>query len=823
MDVNVRARLTKFLSCTLDRRADMVAAMRTGSRTCLALVLLLPFLRTSSTAAIVASSAGDVCEPAANPCVIAEEVDIAPGAMLDFGLRTLRIESGGVLDFGDSPATVRCGRLEVDVDEGEVAIRATGAGDSTTVPPIRRIEAVRQCSLEARTCFSEDDCDLGPCGVRRCDLEPWVHCSNDAMCNFGSCEDDGKCARHDRYCVTDDDCNAGPCATELTCREPQSFSLFDPAGEPVVCATNSDCALGDCTVGDGGIDLDGSVDLTLYNPHSMLIRAASDIALEGPIDVEGREAEVLLVSGLGGVTIDAPVRSTGNRGAHLFVQGKGSIVVQAPIGMNGHVAGGSVGLFSKGDVVIHDDLVAATEEGRDNAGGITLSAGLDVVVSGGTSENPIDLHSGFLSSPDSEEDDGEGYSLRMVAGRDVNLATNTRLRLDGDYSFGDLFAVRDMLFHAEMEAVVYGEGRGAPSVWIGSVRDMTIGEAASIEVRGEAGAESGHLHIHGDRDVFVDGRLRFSGTDPSFHDPAFPSSVYVRGCMIRVGEHSDVVSSAEGTSNRLEARGGLEIADGASWTCEGCPNRARVRREDNPFVNNGDFDPPLGVAVDEDLLPCPNCIDPGSGDRALCDDGLACTDDVCTDGQCGVTPDDALCDDAVFCNGAATCDAVEGCVAGEPVDCSHLDDGCYVGLCDENAESCTAVLAEVACNDGDECTNDDFCSDGICQGPRDVACGDCGSETIEWGEDCDDGDAAFQFGEACRADCQWTGCGRPTGSSGVRPTTADALFVLRTAVDLEDCEPAVCDVNGSATIDTVDALLVLRSAVGLGSACSPDD
>lgn len=57
------------------------------------------------------------------------------------------------------------------------------------------------------------------------------------------------------------------------------------------------------------------------------------------------------------------------------------------------------------------------------------------------------------------------------------------------------------------------------------------------------------------------------------------------------------------------------------------------------------------------------------------------------------------------------------------------------------------------------------------------------------------------------------GCGQPLSTGGT-PTSADALFILKTAVGSETCALCVCDVNSSGTNTTADALIVLRKAVG---------
>jgi len=136
---------------------------------------------------------------------------------------------------------------------------------------------------------------------------------------------------------------------------------------------------------------------------------------------------------------------------------------------------------------------------------------------------------------------------------------------------------------------------------------------------------------------------------------------------------------------------------------------------------------------------------------------------------------DADCDDGVFCNGAERCDIFAGCVASCPVDCSAGDDFCGTGVCDEESRSCVvAPLCDEQC------------------------------------ERCDP--------EGCVSLC-----GNPWGSESDTINTTDALFTLRAALDLEQCDACVCDVDGNGTVTCTDTLMMLRHIVGLGDifVCSP--
>jgi hypothetical protein len=160
-------------------------------------------------------------------------------------------------------------------------------------------------------------------------------------------------------------------------------------------------------------------------------------------------------------------------------------------------------------------------------------------------------------------------------------------------------------------------------------------------------------------------------------------------------------------------------------------------------------------------LPIAGCLSDGE-----CDDGNACTKDICAEGGCQHSPRDASCDDGRFCNGddfcvdgrceghkgdpcaggdvcadsceesseschadigtacsdgdlcttGDTCDGSGRCVAGDPLDCSPIDGQCVRGMCDGGSGTCVARPVDESCDDGIACTERDACSEGVCFG-----------------------------------------------------------------------------------------------------------
>lgn len=132
-----------------------------------------------------------------------------------------------------------------------------------------------------------------------------------------------------------------------------------------------------------------------------------------------------------------------------------------------------------------------------------------------------------------------------------------------------------------------------------------------------------------------------------------------------------------------------------------------------------------------------HCV-PGQGcvsanEPINCDDGVACTVDVCDNAEqrCISTPNHELCpSDGNFCNGPEMCDATKGCVSGPAPNC---DDGlaCTIDSCDY-ATGCVYLPNSALCDDGVYCNGREECvvGQGCVDGPD--PCSDDGiSCTIE--------------------------------------------------------------------------------------------
>ncbi|MGB0714310.1 MAG: IPTL-CTERM sorting domain-containing protein [Phycisphaerae bacterium] len=161
----------------------------------------------------------------------------------------------------------------------------------------------------------------------------------------------------------------------------------------------------------------------------------------------------------------------------------------------------------------------------------------------------------------------------------------------------------------------------------------------------------------------------------------------------------------------------VNCSDGVDCTVDVCDEDADQcsNTPDNSLCDNGSFCD--GVEVCDPTLDC----QPGGGDP--CDDSVGCTVDACDEAtdMCNNTPNDALCDDGEFCNGVETCDPTGDCQAGDAPIC---DDGnaCTTDVCSDITDQCVSTPNNAACNDNDPCTLD-ICTENGCMNSQ--ICGAC--------------------------------------------------------------------------------------------------
>jgi len=150
-----------------------------------------------------------------------------------------------------------------------------------------------------------------------------------------------------------------------------------------------------------------------------------------------------------------------------------------------------------------------------------------------------------------------------------------------------------------------------------------------------------------------------------------------------------------------QVHAGTPCDDGVGCTVDSCDEVGDecANQPDDSVCDDGGYC--NGAEFCDSLLDCQGGLPVG------CDDGVACTVDVCDEAgtTCTHAADDSICDDGTFCNGAETCDVAGGCLSGAPPVC---DDGisCTSDSCDEAADACASEPVDLACDDGNPCTDD---------------------------------------------------------------------------------------------------------------------
>ncbi|TFH18803.1 MAG: hypothetical protein E4H03_14300 [Myxococcales bacterium] len=248
-------------------------------------------------------------------------------------------------------------------------------------------------------------------------------------------------------------------------------------------------------------------------------------------------------------------------------------------------------------------------------------------------------------------------------------------------------------------------------------------------------------------DVRVGGKL-LTGSDGSGED------LVVDVCRLTVEpggsiDHAlrDAQSYADADNNVLIIRESMTVEAGGEIVASGIDggkNIIRFRDPAKPPLLEGTVDPAPVLITDPSLVGCPVCgnseIDhtescddgnttssdgcrddcqdegclaesPGYPSTPLCDDGDACTIDVCD-------PVGHACGHITSCEEGVAC-TVDTCVAGA---CEHTaddllcddNDDCTADVCSPAAGCVYANLTGPACEDGDLCTQTGTCRRGAC-------------------------------------------------------------------------------------------------------------
>ncbi|MBM4388387.1 MAG: hypothetical protein FJ088_11650, partial [Deltaproteobacteria bacterium] len=123
----------------------------------------------------------------------------------------------------------------------------------------------------------------------------------------------------------------------------------------------------------------------------------------------------------------------------------------------------------------------------------------------------------------------------------------------------------------------------------------------------------------------------------------------------------------------------------------------------------------------------------GKTDEGLCFDGKPCTQDICDQftGKCVFKPIAGECDDGNLCTDNDHCENGE-CVPGSFKNCDD-NNPCTDNKCDTGTGKCFNPNNSNPCEDGNQCTEGDYCQNGGCKagGPK-----NCDDNNICTNESC---------------------------------------------------------------------------------------
>lgn len=213
----------------------------------------------------------------------------------------------------------------------------------------------------------------------------------------------------------------------------------------------------------------------------------------------------------------------------------------------------------------------------------------------------------------------------------------------------------------------------------------------------------------------------------------------------------------------------------------------------------------------------PIVSNPVAGVLLRCDDGVACTLDLCDAGVGCVNtpaPDGSVCDDGDLCTTSDACEA-GACVGSAPVTCEAAGTCRAVGTCDPATGLCDDPPAEdgAGCDDGDLCTDGDLCLGGACVGGDAVVCEDdddvCTAATCDpeagcvlvaaaEGAPCEDGDVCSTASSCAEGACVGT---LFVSCDDGDPCTADACDPVAGCVYEPAADGVPCDDGGLCTTD----------------------
>ena len=605
----------------------------------------------SEGASLTVSSADELCTPLAISCTISDDVTVIDDSTLDFGIRRVELIDKGKLQSGSLGMTILCGSFHAYGSTDGAAISAKSSDDDGfSYGGFLLIDATKGCSDAEAHCQSNDDCQLGTCGVRRCARRNTLLCGADADCEIETCLANGRCSEStSNRCLSNADCSVGPCSTQLSCPR-----LVKGPGWPddvVPCNADADCDFGVCDRGDGGIDLDAVVDVAGDQPGGLFLHAEGPVILHRSVEADGAPNEfggsLEFLSRGSDVRLLGDLHLTGNLGGDFLAEAFGDIEIAGVVdARGGGWDGGVIDVEAGGSILVTGSLLASSMKSGGRGGWVDLYADEDVVLD--ASGLPATAIQVALQGADGGRwPDGSGGELRAVAGRDVIVVGPSRIALNGVLPKGlggsvGFIGGRDVFLHSIIESstpATSGEG-GRMDMLAG--RKLNLQSGSRIDLSGGPRGKGGVFFAQAGEEAVIGGVIDIRGGSSDSE----VRGIDVASCSVRVGPDADFEVGTPGGGSRFSGADSLIVEAGATVFSATGDNELRYRSAAHPPLVSGTLTPAAKLILDPNLATCVRgCGDGLPDDGEECDGGAfpykmgrACRDD-CTRIHCGYPTD----------------------------------------------------------------------------------------------------------------------------------------------------------------------------------------
>lgn len=430
----------------------------------------------------------------------------------------------------------------------------------------------------------------------------------------------------------------------------------------------------DAKGGDGGeviIDAGGSVTLSA-SPNAVEAHANGDAGSGGSIDILAGLGVTLngnlMASGNGGTA------QTGGSGGTISVEAQyGDVTINANVTANGAAPDGDadeVSIVASGSVILQNKTVSAQALGTYGAGGVlNVEAEVDVIMNSGTS---VFNASGAL----------DGGEMLIAAGRNIEIRGTIEVRARNAGGFGGTVLV-DAGLRTNGNIQVLGtvdsgggncssfEGCGAGGLQSIVGCNVTVGSGSSLQNRAVDGGE-----------IFVTARRQLTVTSTAVANATTTSPGQGGNGSITFEHVQSFPPSIAGNANIQPAASVVALNEPACSTCG------------NGVLEAGE------ECDDGNTTSCDGCS--FACEEESCDDENYCTTDTCQN--------------LLGCRSVPVAAGTSCCDGGAERNCSHLDNQCNVGVCNQSADSCESQPRPngTSCNDGLVCTLGDTCQAGVC-------------------------------------------------------------------------------------------------------------